>query len=111
MKKVVISLFMLFVPISELEAQKVDLTDAGIIISVKIESPMRETLVKILREEIARRTSIEWQQVKSWKKEKNAIIAIALTSDKELFGKSVPQRRNIDLPEYRPEGVKGGVKV
>lgn len=106
MKEVVISLIMLLVPIAELEAQKIDLTDASIIVSMKIKSPLRETLVKILREEVARRTSIEWQQEKSWKEEKSAIIVIALTSDKKLFGRPVPQRRNGDLPEHRPEGYR-----
>lgn len=68
MKKVVILLIMLLIPIAELEAQQIDLTDASIIVSIKIKSPLRETLVKVLREEVARRTSIEWQQEKSWKK-------------------------------------------
>ncbi|MFC1634519.1 hypothetical protein ACFL5Z_06715 [Planctomycetota bacterium] len=106
MKKVVISLIMLLVPITELTAQQIDLTDATIIVSPRIKSPLRKTLVKILKEEVARRTSIEWLQEESWKEEKSMVIAIALSSDKGLLGRPVPQRNGDDLPERSAEGYR-----
>jgi len=106
MKKLVISLVMLLVPIAESKAQRIDLTEAVIIVSPQIKFPLRATLVKILREEVARRTSIKWQQGESWNGEQQGVVALALNSDKELFGRPVPQRKGNDLPEQRAEGYR-----
>ncbi|MBN1351910.1 hypothetical protein JXJ21_21060 [candidate division KSB1 bacterium] len=89
-----------------INAQHIDLTDASIIVSSKIKSRVRETLVKVLQEEVERRTSIEWTSVKKWADDNKPIIAIALSSDKKLAGKSVPRRSGNDLPEFKPEGYR-----
>ena len=105
-KKLVLSLIMLLVPITATQAQQIDLSDAGIIVSENIKTPVRTSLVKILREEVGRRTSLAWQQQVSWKEEQNPIIAICLSGEKTLLGKPVPHRKRGDLPEHRAEGYR-----
>ncbi|KAA3613366.1 MAG: hypothetical protein DWQ05_17915 [Calditrichaeota bacterium] len=88
------------------QAQKIDITNASILISNKIKSPVRATLIKILQEEISNRTSVAWHTAKNWDSGKNAIIAIALSRDKKLFGKTIPQRNKSGDAEYKPEGYR-----
>ena len=95
-----------FLSLPGLGAQNIDLSDASIIASPNIKSPVRETLVKILKEEAGNRTSLEWQQTGIWDGKNNAIIAIALSGDKKLYGKPVPQRNQSNHPEYKPEGFR-----
>jgi hypothetical protein len=89
-----------------LDAQKIVLSDASIIISPNIKAPVRETLAEILCEEVRNRTSLEWQEAGKWDQDKEAIIAIALSGDKKLYGKAVPQRSKNNHAEYNPEGYR-----
>ncbi len=99
--------FTLFiVSFSVLNAQQINITNSSIIVSPKIKSPVKETLVKILKEEVEIRTSVVWQQSKTWKNNTNSIIAIALSADRKLFGKAVPKTDGINLPENKPEGYR-----
>ena len=106
MKKLVLSMVMFLTPITTTQAQQIDLSDAGIIVSPNVKAPVCTTLVKILKEEVRRRTSLEWQQQASWKEERNAIIAIGLSSEKTLLGRPIPQRKGDVLPEPRAEGYR-----
>jgi len=106
MKMFVIQLALFFSISSGLRAQKIDIGDASIIVSPNIKSPVRKTLVDILKEEAGNRTSLEWQQARKWNGESSAIIAIALSGDKKLYGKPVPQRSENNHPEYNPEGYR-----
>lgn len=105
-KKLIQSMVILLAPITATQAQQIDLSDAGIIVSDNIKAPVRTTLVKVLKEEVHRRTSLEWQQRASWKEGRNAVIAICLSSEKALLGRPVPQRTGDDLPEHRAEGYR-----
>lgn len=105
--KMFILLFALFFTFSSgIRAQKIDISDASVIVSPNIKSPVRKTLVEILKEEAGNRTSLEWQQARKWNGESSAIIAIALSGDKKLYGKPVPQRSENNHPEYNPEGYR-----
>jgi len=106
MKQPILALVILLTPISATQAQEIDLSDAGIIVSANIKTPVRTTLVKTLKEEIGKRTSLEWQQHASWREERNALIAICLSSEKTLLGRPVPQRKGRDWPEQRAEGYR-----
>jgi hypothetical protein len=86
------------------KAQPIDLSKAGIIASAKISSPVRETAIRILQEEVAKRTSIKLPLTSSW--EKSAIIALAVISDNELNGIMVPKRSGENLPESKAEGYR-----
>lgn len=94
----------------------INLTRAALLVSKKIKSPVRETLIRVLQEEVQRRTAVNWQSVEKWEGAP-AIVAIALTGEKNLAGKPVPQRSGSNLPEHQPEGYRiftennGGQKV
>jgi hypothetical protein len=91
---------------SVLNAQEIDITFSSIIVSPNIKLQVKETLVKILKEEVESRTLIEWQHSKKWENNTNSIIAIALSKDKKLSGKIVPKRSGSNLPENQPEGYR-----
>jgi hypothetical protein len=54
---------LLIFSVGVLFAQKPDLSRAEIIASPKIKSPVRETAIKVLQEEVAKRTNIKLQHV------------------------------------------------
>jgi len=85
-------------------AQTIDLTKAEIIASDKIASPVRETAIRVLQEEVAKRTSINFRISSNW--DNNSTIALAIQSDKELNGLVVPKRLGANLPESKAEGYR-----
>ena len=86
--------------------QSIDLTEAGILISPHIKSPVRETIVRVLIEEVAKRTEKQWKQLDHWPENQRPLVAIALDSDKTLSGKPVPSRTGNSLPEKQAEGYR-----
>lgn len=87
-----------------LYAQTIDLSNAEIMASAKISSPVRETIIRVLQEEIAKRTSITLRLSASW--EKSAVIALATINDKDINGIAVPKRTGNNLPESKTEGYR-----
>ena len=87
-----------------LSAQTIDLGKAEILVSQNISSPVRETIIKVLQEEVAKRTSIKLPLRTDWGK--NLTIALAIYSDNELNGISVPKRSGNNLSESKPEGYR-----
>ena len=87
-----------------LSAQTIDLSKAEILVSQNISSPVRETIIKVLQEEVAKRTSIKLPLRTDWGK--NSTIALAIYSDNELNGISVPKRSGNNLSESKPEGYR-----
>ena len=87
-----------------MQAQKIDITNAAILTSPQIESPMRETVATVLQEEVEKRTGINWVKTTTWNKK--AVIAIVLAGDNKLADVPVPNRNGADLPEMRPEGYR-----
>lgn len=81
-----------------------DLSNAVLLVSPSITSPVNETAIKVVKEEIIQRTSLDVVQTENW--DNKTIIALALSSDKELFGKAVPAREGNDLPELKKEGFR-----
>ncbi len=94
---------------------RVDLSDATILISPSIKSPVNETTGKILVEEIGKRTSLQLEISDNW--ENKTIIALALFDDKDLYKEAVTKREGEDLPESKKEGYsifqekKGGKNI
>jgi hypothetical protein len=86
------------------QAQVVDLSKATILASKNIPSPVRETAIRILKEEIAKRTSIQLKEIE--KPGNQPIIALVLASEKELQGLPVPVNVEEDKPETKPEGYR-----
>jgi len=85
-------------------AQTTDLSKAAIIASSKINSPVRETAIRVLQEEVAQRTSINLQLTSKWGK--TSIIILATINDNEINGIPVPKRTGDNLPELKKEGYR-----
>lgn len=87
-----------------LSAQTVDLSKATILASSTIKSPVRETAIKVLQEEVAQRTTLNLLTNSSWGKA--VTIALATVNDNELSGVPVPKRTGKNLPELKKEGYR-----
>lgn len=76
-------------------AQKIDLSRAGIIVSTTIHSPVRETAIKVLQEEIAQRTNINLPVVSKWGN--HSAIVLATVKDLEINGILIPHRKSLKV--------------
>lgn len=85
------------------EAQTKDFSNASISVSPGIKSPVRETSVRVLQEEVAKRTSINLPLSSGWE---NLTIALVTVKDEELNGIKVPKRSGDDLPETATDGFR-----
>jgi len=97
--------FIIFNEISNANAEVIHFSDAQILISKKIKSPQKETCVKVLKEEIKKRTNIDLAVSGKWSSEK-VNIALCISTDKKLSGKLVPQNKDMKYTERRPEGFR-----
>jgi hypothetical protein len=86
-------------------ATPIDLSKAKILISDKIASPVKETCIRVLQEEVEKRTSITLSQVENWSTE-SMTIALCLSGTKKLIGKSVPIGDDEESGEYKSEGFR-----
>ncbi|MCK4562585.1 MAG: hypothetical protein KAT78_06740, partial [Flavobacteriaceae bacterium] len=73
-------------------------------ISSSIKSPVDETATSILLEEINKRTSLQLNLSEKW--ENKTIIALALSSDKNLYGKNLPSKEISDSLKLKKEGFR-----
>lgn len=87
-----------------LVAQKADLSKASITASSKIKSPVRETVIRVLQEEVALRTSIKLAL--STNPNPSATIVLATINDSDINGLAVPKRSGDNLPETKAEGFR-----
>ena len=86
-------------------ASSVDLSKAQILISNNIPSPVKETCIRVLQEEIEKRTNIKIELTDNWKEE-DVTIALCLSSDPKLFGKQIPVYLESSIHLSKPEGFK-----
>ncbi|MBX3252608.1 MAG: hypothetical protein KF862_00600 [Chitinophagaceae bacterium] len=98
--------WMLFFFVKISNAQPVQLKNAAIAVSPSVPDPMRTTVVKVLQEEISKRTAIRLNTTGSWPVKSVPVIAIVLSSDKEYTGKKVPVSSNTASAEYKKEGYR-----
>jgi len=87
-----------------ISAQVADLSKATIVASKNIPSPVRETAIRVLKEEIAQRTNNQLRE--SDKIGMQPVIAMVLSSEKELSGLQVPANNSDIKPENKPEGYR-----
>ena len=85
-------------------AQTIDLSKATIVASKTIQSPVRETEIRVLQEEVAKRTGINIGL--SVAVGKTPVIILATIKDIEISGLAVPKREGDDLPETKAEGFR-----
>ena len=84
--------------------QPIDLSKSTILASPSLVSPVKETAIRVLQEEVAKRTSITFPLSKHW--DKSTIIALAISKDENLDGVKVPKRAGTNLPEDKIEGYR-----
>lgn len=81
----------------EKEQQKtLDLSQANIVISAQIKSPIQETAANVLVEEIKKRTDLQLGLNNNW--DSKTTIALVLANEKDLFGTKVPAREGENTP-------------
>lgn len=95
-----------FYPAGYTTAQEVQLKDAVTVISRSVPSPMYETVGKMLREEIGKRTGLQINRADRWPVKNAPVIAIALASDAVLDGVPVPVLADKQSAMYKPEGFR-----
>lgn len=78
---------------STLYAGEIDLSDSKLMVSSTIKSPVKETIVQMLQEEIRKRTGISLGIADRWNG--SPIIALVLASDENLNGKPLPGKSQL----------------
>lgn len=103
--KIMLLLFVLGFSASCNRSQKtiLDLSGATIVASPKIDAGMAETASTILTEEVSKRTRLQLER--SQNSDANAIIALTIAGETDLFGTALPARSN-DSPEQKKEGYR-----
>ena len=81
-----------------------DLSKAVILVSPSITAPMNSTAPLVLNEEVAKRTGLQLQTSDSW--DSKIIIALVLSTDKDLLGQPLPASENQDGLEFKKEGFR-----
>ena len=99
------ALLMIFIFCENVLAQDINLSEANILISKDISAPVSETCIKVLQEEIEKRTTIRIEQKNKWESGKTT-IALCLESSKKLLGKDIPQSKNGVSARMNPEGFR-----
>ncbi len=84
--------------------QIMDFNRATIIASQNLKSPVRETAIRLLHEEVAQRTSIDLPIHLKWNNA--SAIVLAKTDDNEVGDISVPKSKSENPPEKKPEGFR-----
>ena len=84
----VLIIFAVFGIFQSAAGQVIDFSKAVLVISPEIHSPVKETAVRVLQEEVAQRTSINL--VLASKLENTPVIALATKMDKDINGLPVP---------------------
>ncbi|MDR1880201.1 MAG: hypothetical protein LBQ78_04645 [Tannerellaceae bacterium] len=82
-----LALFLSLLPLLAV-AEEVDLSGASLLVSPSIRSPLRETVTRVLQEELYKRTALRTESATKWSRP--VAIAVALSSDTALFGTPVP---------------------
>lgn len=86
------------------QGNQIDLSDATILISPGIKSPVKESAGAILIEEIAKRTNLQLKLAEN--RGDKTVIACVLSGDEKLFGEIVPRREGDNLAESKAEGFR-----
>lgn len=78
---------------STLYGGEIDLSGSRLVVSPSIKSPVKETIIQVLQEEIHRRTGIHLGIADTWNN--SPVIVLALSSDKKINGKPVPEKAKL----------------
>ena len=100
MKKSVLALFFISFAFSS-QAQIVDFSNASIYLTKELKSPFRETYIRLIQEEIKKRTELNLRVQDQT--DMTPVIALAFATDQNLHGIPLPQ-----LPKNSPAFAKEG---
>ncbi len=107
--RVLVIAFLAVLPISSAHAAdasgRVDLSRATIVVRSGEPAAAEQRAATVLVEEIAARTSLQWNQSAEWPNE-GPVIAITLAEAAPGWPHETPRRQGEDLPELEPEGFR-----
>ncbi len=86
-------------------ALQIDLSNSEILKSEEISSLQGETYVRILQEEIKKRTGIKISQISDWSSE-NISIALCYSASEELEGRKIPDCSDKNFDKTKSEGFR-----
>ena len=79
-------------------SRELDITNATILLSTDIEDDFSKTLIQVLDEEIADRSSIKWENKDSWI-QNQPVVALAISGEKSIKSVEIPYRSGSEFPE------------
>ena len=106
MVRAILVFFMLLTSLAAAQTAPLDLRNSSIIIAPSVPSPVRETALNIIREEVEKRSGLKWPAAGQWPIHARSVIAIALSADTAVAGKTMPHRQGKQHPEYDAEGYR-----
>lgn len=107
MRTIIISFCWIFMhSVSIAQKSQIDLAQSSILISNDIKPKVQISALKVLQEEVNKRSGVTLSHIDHWKESRKLTIALALSSTEKLDGKIPPKRNGENLPEYQPEGYR-----
>ena len=106
MRLTIILLSALLLTISFANSAPIDIAKSQILISKEIKPTVQQSALKILQEEVVKRSGLTWKKTNNWTTSKNLTIALVLSTTSELFGRQIPKRNNKSFPEFQAEGYR-----
>lgn len=97
-------LLILLMASNQLLAQLIDFSRASVVQSAQIKSPVKESAVELLQQEVAKRTGILLPVGKP--ANNKTLIVMALQSDNQVGELTVPKSSNKNLAETKAEGFR-----
>lgn len=88
--RMIIAAICFFWIVPNIQAKEINLTGSHLMVSSSIQSPVKEGVTELLLDEVKRHTGIRWNLTETWKS--SPIIALALSKDKELNGRKLPDK-------------------
>ena len=104
--------YIIFIPIlfvlfaAEMEGAPIDISKAGILISPEIKPKVQVSALKILQEEVNKRSGFALKKISAWPNSNKITIALALSGSSTLVGRTIPVGGDKTLPEYQSEGFR-----
>lgn len=91
--------------VARAQETSMNIEKARIIISNDLRSPLKETCIKVLQEEVGKRTAIDLPVSAKWSDDKMNIV-LCLNTSKKVSGKEVPAVKEPGSPVNKEEGFR-----
>lgn len=87
-------------------SEKINLSTADILVSSDIKPRVQQSAVRILQEEVQKRSGLTLNKIDRWSSDSNFTIALVLSETKKLSGVIPPKRQDKSLAEWQSEGYR-----